>query len=233
MTNIAEVVNKVSTISIIDFTYERKFKQRRRLGLSQAGHTCQRFLWYKHRGFDEPVPDGRVLRLFKMGEAVEELVASDLMEAGFEVFDRQAPVEFTMDGITLTGSIDGVITGLMESKGPHLWECKSMGAKSFAKLLKMGYEAYSGLYHDTYKGQIHLYMIGRELKKAFVTVYNKDTSELYQEIIEVKEDWAIGKLQDAFKAIAQESPPERHCPDADNFEAKWCPFYSECWGLSL
>jgi len=227
MTNIAEVVNKVSTISIIDFTYERKFKQRRRLGLSQVGHSCGRFLWMKHRGYDEPVPSGRVLRLFEMGNMVETAMVADLTSAGFVITDSQKHVEFTMDGITLTGSIDGIITGLVESGQPHLFECKSMGAKGFKKLLKDGYEAYS----DVYKVQIHAYMLGLGLKKAFVTVYNKDTSELYQERIDIKEDWIIGRLQDVFKAIAQESPPERHCPDADNFEAKFCPFYKECWNV--
>jgi len=229
MASISEVINKKSSIAMIDSAYEAKFVQRRRLGLSQVGHSCGRFLWMKHRGYDEPVPSGRVLRLFEMGNMVEVAMVADLTSAGFVVTDSQKHVEFTMDGITLTGSIDGIITGLVESGQPHLFECKSMGAKGFKKLLKDGYEAYS----DVYKGQIHAYMLGLGLKKAFVAVYNKDTSELYQERIDIKEDWIIGRLQDVFKAIAQESPPERACIDADWFEAKWCPFYSECWGLSL
>lgn len=225
MADVAEFINKKSSISVIDKTYEDNFKQRRRLGLSQVGHSCPRFLWYKHHGFDEPVPDGRVLRLFELGNVIETQMDCDLTQAGFNITDTQKHVEFTMDDITLTGSIDGIITGLVESNKPHLWECKSMGSKGWKNLLKNGYENYS----DVYKGQVHAYMLGLGLKKAFVTVYNKDTSELYQEMIDLKEDWIIGRLQDVFKAISQDHPPLRACPDADYFEAKFCNFYGECW----
>ena len=224
MTNIAEIIE--STVSKIDQEYEARFEQRRRLGLSQAGHKCPRFLWYKHKGYNEPVPDGRVLRLFELGNILEDQIAKDLTEAGFEITGQQSPVNFTMDGITLTGSCDGIITGLVESKQPHLWECKTMGSKGFAKLLKHGYEAYN----EQYRFQIQAYMLGLELKNSFVTVYNKDTSALYQERIKLNKDWIVDKLQDVFVAIRGDMP-ERACPRVDFWEAKWCPFYKECWGI--
>ncbi|MHA1558525.1 MAG: hypothetical protein ACTSXG_01770 [Alphaproteobacteria bacterium] len=226
MTNIAEVVNETSTVKAVDLYYESKFKQRRRLGLSQVGHKCKRYLWHKHRGYDETPPEGRVLRLFNLGNILEDQVVKDLTNAGCIITGQQAPVKFTYNGVTLRGSCDGIITGLIESNQKHLWEMKTMGSKGFKILLKNGYEKYN----DQYRAQIHAYMLGLGLKKAFVTVYNKDTSELYQERIKLNEDWIVGKLQGVFEAISQDKPPAGSCPQGrlDWWERKFCDFREVC-----
>lgn len=225
MTNIAEIINETSTVKALDLWYEAQRNQRRRLGLSQIGHKCKRYLWYKHQGYDEAPIDGRTLRLFELGNILEEHIALDLARIGVSVTNRQYPVKFTMDGITLRGSIDGIATGLIESSQPHLWECKTMNDKGFSKLLKDGYEAYN----EQYKAQVHAYMLGLKLNRAFVTVYNKNTSEIYQERIALRRDWIIDKLADVFAAIRMEDPPERACPTPSWYEGRWCPFYSVCW----
>jgi hypothetical protein len=171
--------------------------------------------------------DGRTLRLFELGNILEDHIAMDLARIGVSVTHRQHPVKFTMDGITLRGSIDGIVSGLIESGQRHLWECKTVNEKGFAKLLKCGYEAYS----EQYEAQVHAYMLGLKLTRAFVTVYNKNTSEIYQERIALRRDWIIDKLADVFAAISMESEPERACPRMDHWEAKWCSFYKECWNV--
>jgi len=226
--NIAEIINETSTVKALDLWYETQREQRRRLGLSQVGHKCKRYLWYKHRGYDEAPIEGRTLRLFELGNILEEHIALDLARIGVSVTHRQYPVKFTMDGITLRGSIDGVVTGLIESGQPHLWEMKTVNDKGFAKLLKSGYEAYN----QQYEAQVHAYMLGLKLNRAFVTVYNKNTSEIYQERIALRRDWIIDKLADVFAAIGMEYEPERACPTASWFEAKWCGFYDECWRVN-
>jgi len=228
MTNLAEIINETSTVKAIDLWYKANRTQRRRLGLSQVGHKCGRYLWYKHHGYDEKPIDGRVLRLFQLGNIIEDHIAFDLAAIGVSITDRQRQVKFTFDDIELTGSIDGIATGLIESSQRHLWECKTMNAKSFAKLLKEGYEAYN----EQYKAQVHAYMLGLKLKRSFVTGYNKDTSEIYQERIKLNKDWIIDKLSEVFNAIRMESEPERACPRSDWFEAKWCPFYETCWEVN-
>ena len=229
MTNIAEIINENSTVAMVDKAYEADFVQRRRLGLSQVGHQCKRFLWYKHHGLDEPVPDGRVLRLFQLGNLLEDQIVKDLRLAGCIVYGAQKKIKITMDGITLTGSCDGLIQGIVEApQTVHLWECKTMGAKGFKTLLKDGYEAYN----PQYKGQIHTYMLGLGLNRAFVTVYNKDTSAMYQERIKLNKGWVVDMLQDVFQAIRQPEPPDRRCPRADWWEGKlMCNFYEECFGV--
>jgi len=208
-------------IEAIDEYYYANQQQRRHLGLSQIGHKCKRFLWYKHRGHDEKKTDGRTLRLFELGNIIEAQIVFDLAMIGIAVIKRQYQVSFTFNDITLTGSIDGIVN----IDVPMLWECKTMNEKNFAKLKKEGYEKYS----EQYKTQLHAYMLGIKLKKALVTVYNKNNSELYDEVICIDEEWIIDKLTDVFKTISMDSLPAGICTDEKYFEANSCPFKEACF----
>ncbi len=216
MPNIAEVINKTSSTQALYLALEANNKPRFRLGLSQIGHKCPRFLWYCHNKYPQKQPEGRVLSLFQIGNLVEDQLIMDFAKAGIIIRDQQKSVSFTYNDITLKGFCDGIVTGLLESDQEHLWECKTVNKKGFAKFLKYGYEAYSGVY----KAQVHAYMLGLKLKNAFVTVYCKDDSQLYQERIKLKKEWIIEKLQDVFAAISGDIP-ERVCPRPDFWEAKW------------
>lgn len=220
-------LKQTTSISAIDLDYETRYKPRLRLGLSQIGHECDRFLWYKHNGQIGKQPDGKVLRLFQMGNMVEEQMVIDLKSAGFTLHSQQKAVEFTQDDLKLTGSCDGIIEGLLESQQPHLWECKSMGSKGYSKLLKDGYEAYN----PSYKAQLHTYMLGLKLKRAFVTVYNKDTSELYQERVRLDRDYAVEMLRRAFDIIGTKKKPDRIQNRPDFYSCKWCDYHTECFNL--
>lgn len=200
-------------------------KPRTRLGLSEIGHHCPRYLWYRHHGYPLPIPDGRVLRLFRLGELIEEQAIIDLKSAGYTMHSHQHEIMFSDNGIELTGHIDGVIEGLVESKQPHLWECKSSSNKRFTELKKTGYEAWD----EKYKTQIHVYMLGMRLKRCLVWVENKDTSEIYTERIHLDREYAVQQLQRAFAAIESTNPPERACTSQSWYLAKWCGYSGECF----
>ena len=218
-------LHETTSIAAVDADYEARYQPRNRLGLSQCGHECDRWLWYKHNGCLAIPPEGRVLRLFQLGNLVEEQLAVDLQSAGFRLHSRQKYIEFRQDDLIIHGSCDGIIEGLLESDRPHLWECKSMGAKGFARLLKEGYEAYS----PQYKAQLHCYMLGLKLTKAFVTVYNKDTSQLYAERVTLDKPYATDILQRVFRIMESNAQPERSCPRPDWYKAKWCDYQEPCW----
>ena len=229
MANIAEIINQKNSDTMIDAinrAYEINNVPRKRLGLSQCGHKCKRYLWYCHNGFIGAQPEGRVLRLFQLGNILEDQTIADIKLAGFNIHSGQKHVEFTMDGITLTGSIDGIVEGI--TKTPHLFEHKTCSLKKFKELTKKG--SYRD-WNETYYWQTQFYMLGLVLKRAAVFVYCKDDSQLYMERIELDKDATIDRLQDVFQAIGQADPPMRACPDESFFEAKWCPFYIECWGV--
>jgi len=226
MTNIAEILNNDSPGNVVEAWYEANNTPRIHLGLSQIGHKCKRYLWYCHHGYKQTEIKGRVLRLFNLGNIIEDSIVFDLRQAGYVVHSAQKEVHFEYKGLRLVGHIDGIVDGLIESSQPHLLEIKSANEKSFKQLLKLGsYEKWN----EKYKAQVHNYMLGLKLKRCLVIVENKNTSELYTERIRLDKNYIINALEVVFEAISMHSPPERSCPRADWYEAKWCGFWGECF----
>lgn len=215
-----------TTIKAIDAWYEAVNKPRKRLGLSQVGHKCGRFLWYAHHGTDAIQPEGRVLRLFQLGNILEDQTIIDLKTIGIHHYDCQKEVTFTQDDIKLTGHIDGIVTGLIEAPvTPHLFEHKTCSLKKFKELLSKGYREWNEVYY----WQVQVYMLGLKLKRAVAFVYCKDNSELYMERIKLDRGAAIQKMQFVFESISGE-PPQRKCPKANWYEARWCNYRNVCFG---
>jgi len=217
------------TTTAIDKIYEARNKPRVRLGLSEIGSSCLRRLWYKHHGRPGKQPDGRVLRLFELGNILEDQTIADLTKIGVLVTGQQREVVFTLGDVTLTGHIDGVVSGLLEAPAtPHLFEHKTASRKKYNELIKKGsYRAWNEVYY----WQVQAYMLGMNLDRAVVFVYCKDDSRLYMERIKLDEEATVLKLETVFAAIAARTPPERACPSAAWYEAKWCPHYNECFDI--
>lgn len=226
MANLTEILNQNSVVSVINNWYEDNYQPRTTLGLSEIGHQCHRYLWYIHNGYTKGKSSGQKLRLFEFGKSIESLVIKDLINAGYQVHSQQEEIFFELNGIKLYGHIDGKIEGLSESKQTHVLEIKSCNDKAFKSLLKIrSYEQWQ----PKYKGQIQVYMLGCELKRALTIVYNKNTSEMYSERIRLDKEYAVNLLSDVFQAIGRKESPLRLCPKAEWYEAKWCDFYKECF----
>lgn len=228
MINIDYGDNYATSAKALDAYLESTQTYRDWLGLSAIGHKCPRYLWYSSKGFQnqtEPKP-ARLLRTFAFGNVIEDLLALWLKGAGFELTCQQWKVKFTRGDSVLQGSIDGKISGLLEAPATtHLWEAKSMKNASFNKLLKSGYEAYD----EKYRTQCHVYAHGLGLSRIFITVLNKDTSEIYTERIRTDAEFAEKQLNRAFDAIESKIPPDRVCPNSSWYEAKFCDFKDICW----
>ena len=167
-----------------------------------------------------------MLRLFQHGNLLEDQTIADLRGAGFNVYSQQAPIEIEYEGVTLTGSIDGIIEGLIESPvTPHLFEHKTASKKKYDELLKKKYREWN----ETYFWQTQFYMLGLGLKRAAAFVYCKDDSRLYMERIPLDKDATVDRLLDVFRAISSEVEPDRVCPSASWYESKFCPFYGRCF----
>lgn len=223
-----EFLQEAGTLAKIDQAYVQQRKPRGYLGLSQAGHPCKRHLWYEHNGYESEPIDGRVLRLFQLGNLIEDQVIADLSLIGCLVYHQQREVVFTQDGVRLVGHIDGIVIGLHESPNtPHIFECKSASKKKFDELLKAGsYEKFN----EVYFWQVQFYMLGLGLKRAAAFVYCKDDSRLYMERIKLRKQETVDRLASIFEAVTSPIEPDRLCPRADNYQAKWCKFKGVCWG---
>jgi len=224
MVDLSKILGQGSPGQAVEAWYEANQKPRLHLGLSEIGHECPRYLWYRHNKYHQQQIDGRVLRLFQIGKNIEDQAIIDLTKAGYTITDNQKEVEFDHDGIVLRGHIDGIITGLRESKKPHLWECKSANDKSFKKLQKVGYKEWNPVYY----AQIQVYMLGLKLNRALVWVEAKNDSKVYTERIKLNQEYAVNTLQSAFEAISG-SIPERKCPSQSWWKAKFCNFNEVCW----
>ncbi len=227
MSNLTTIIKEYAPENIVDAWYEGQYSHRSWLGLSTCGHECPRYLWYAHHNASATPPNGRILRLFKLGNTLEEEVIVDLKSAGFTITDTQKEVSFEWEETTIKGHIDGIISGLIESKQFHLLEIKTSSEKRFKELKKCGYEKWE----NKYKFQIHAYMLALKLNRCLAVVYNKNTSELYTERIKINKEYIVEELRKCFEAIIRQTEPERLCPRADWYKAKWCCYYQECFGL--
>jgi hypothetical protein len=225
MSNISEALQSLTIEAQLNDHYQQQYKPRNYLGLSQIGHHCPVWLWLTYNKYPQPIPDGKLLRLFDHGNLVEDWIIKDLKKLGMNVISNQKEIMFEHNGIKLYGHIDGVISGLKENSKIHLLECKSCNDKKFNELLKLSsYEQWN----EQYKVQVHVYMLGLELDRCLAVVYNKNDSRIYSERIKLDKEFAVRKLENVFRIISGERP-ERKCPRADWYEAKWCQYYGECF----
>jgi len=207
--------------SIVDMIEAKRAGEnipRQHLGLSEIGHKCPRWLWYAHHNTPSKPIEGRIIRLFRTGNIIEDAIISDLESIGIEVTDRQREVEIVNSNIRLVGHIDGIAAG-------QLLEIKSASEKYFKQLLKVGYEKWN----PKYKAQAHVYMVLCDLEECMVVVENKNDSNLYIETLKLDRDYVTKLLIDVFAAITLPEPPERICPDMSWYESKCCKYQEVCF----
>jgi hypothetical protein len=226
--------------SLIDAGLENRERQeppREYIGASVLGGPCKRALQYGYYNTppdDGPRFDGRVLRIFDVGHAIEELSEQWLKAAGFHIRTRDRNgYQFAfkaLDGM-LRGHMDGVIVnGPDVIAYPCLWECKSANSKRWKnfvkeKLIKAAPEYYA---------QIQLYMTYFQLadNPALFMVTNKDTCEIYFELVPYDADCAqrtSDKAVDIARALRSGEKLGRVAKSNDHFECKWCSWKDRCW----
>ncbi|MEE9382819.1 MAG: hypothetical protein V3V08_05335 [Nannocystaceae bacterium] len=215
---------------------ERSAGKSGRLALSQIGK-CERGLWGGVNGIpDERPPEGRILVLFDLGEAVETHVVELLRLAGFEVLshDPDTGEQFRITGFgeNASGRLDGLVRFKRSQHATDeraLLEVKSANAKKFDELLASGsYAAWNPVYGD----QVQVYMGRKGLKQALVVVECKNDSQLYVEVIDFdpgryRELWAKAE-----RIVNAESAPPR--PEEGKSQycgfCKYCSRGKWCWG---
>ena len=126
----------------------------------------------------------RTLRIFEAGHRGEDIVADWLRLAGFDLRTERADGRqfgfSALDG-RFKGHIDGcLVAGPVPLAYPALWENKALGAASWKDVVKRGLT----LSKPVYAAQIALYQAYLELPNpALFTALNRDTMELYSELV--------------------------------------------------
>jgi hypothetical protein len=220
---------------------------RRYLGGSRLGHPCERALQFEflQAPKDEGAGfDGRILRVFGIGHALEDVAVDWLRAAGFDLYTRKGnrpdaeQFGFSVAGGRIRGHVDGVLASGPSIPGlafPALWECKTMNAKTWRETVAKGV----AIAKPVYAAQIAIYQAymdasipGVADNPTLFTAINKDTAELHHELVPFDADLAQRMSDRAVRVLAACDAGEllpRVATSPDFHECRFCPWAKRCW----
>ncbi len=200
---------------------------RSHMGYSTIGDECGRKLWYSFRWVARPSFKPSTLRLFERGHLEEARFVRWLTLAKVTVFqnDPATGKQYQFKGYKGHGGgeIDGVGVGVI-SDDPYLLEFKTHNEKSFKDLVANGVEMAKPLHFV----QMQMYMGHYKLKRALYLAIDKNSDNLYDEV--VLYDAAVYQKYLARLAalIDAPEPPPRLSNNPTWFACKWCDFHTVC-----
>lgn len=207
--------------------------------LSSIGK-CQRELWAIRQGIpDEKPPEGRTLMTFNVGSYLEPAVIGWLRTAGYTV-STQAEIgrqyQVKMPGGVGVGHLDGIIQwGRPSDDDWRLLEAKTAKAKKFAELVEAGsYRAWNPGYFDqitAYMGASQATPGMRDMFDCLVIVLNKDTSEIWAEMIRFDAD-RYAELEAKARLVVESTeivPRPKEAKTQYCAHCKWCSRNAWCW----
>ena len=219
------------------------------LGGSRLGHPCERALQFeflqapKDPGGDF---DGRTLRIFGIGHALEDVAVAWLRGAGFDLYTRRGGGDqgeqfgFSVAGGRIRGHVDGILAGGPQIPGmafPALWECKTMNAKAWRETSSKGVAAAKPIYAAqiaVYQAYMDAAVPGVAGNAALFTAINKDTAELHHELVPFDTELAQRMSDRAVRVLracdAGDLLP-RIATSADFHACRFCPWTKRCWAL--
>ena len=239
MNNRSEILTKQIS-DIVDQSIvkrNKEIKKRTYLGASSLGDSCSRKIQYRYMGYEpdsERDFNAQTLRIFQFGHEIEESVAQWLKQAGFDlkVVDKNGEqFGFSIADDQIRGHIDGVICGgEMDIQYPMLWECKSANERKFKEFQNKGV----ALANPVYAAQVALYQAYMQLTEnpCLFTVLNKNTSEIYYELVPFNQPLAQEISDKAVKILEASKANEilpRIAQTRDYFSCKYCEYQDKCW----
>lgn len=178
-----KILNRIDAVNVEDYVDE----QRQYIGPSSISHPCDAYLAFCLRGFPNRPPEAKLLRIFRDGHRIEEVVLEDLRRAYPDNVvgdDGGSQFEFQYRGHT-KGHVDGL--WYRAGKPAAILEIKSMGFAPFEQFEKYGVR----FSHPYYYGQVQAYMGLSGLKQAIVIAYNKNNAKYHAELVKFDEfEWA-------------------------------------------
>jgi hypothetical protein len=201
---------------------------RNHLGASLIGRDCGRELWYSFRWAKNVVHSGRLLRLFNRGHLEEARFVALLRMIHCEVWQhKEDGKQFRVRGLDqhFGGSLDAVVRGVPDMPDvAMLGEFKTHGEKSFEKLKEEGvrntkYEHYV---------QMQVYSGSNDLSHALYLAVNKNTDELYAEIVQFDAEQYRMFIDRALRIIYALEPPQKINPSPGWYKCKMCDFLQVC-----
>ena len=202
---------------------------------------CYRFLQFE---FTNTPKDndftGQTLRIFQAGHLFEDLAIKWLRDTGFELLTEKAngsQFGFSVASGKVRGHIDGVITKAPDSLNltlPMLWECKSLNNKSWQDTVKKKLAKSKPIYAAQvaiYQAYMESSIEGISNNPALFTAVNKDTAELYHELVPFDAKLAqqlSDKAVNILKATAVNELLPPISTKRDYYTCNFCPWQERC-----
>lgn len=202
---------------------------RSHIGGSVLGSECAREIWYDYRWFGREKFSGRMTRLLNRGHMEEARFIAMLVSAGMTLYQHEADgkqMRVSLFNGHFGGSLDGVAYGVPEvGPGiPVLTEFKTHNENSFKHLQKKG--LYVAKREHFVQMTIYMYLKGLEF--GLYLAVNKNTDELYGEIITLNREFAQTYLNRARYVINSEIPPARISAKPSFFGCSFCTHKHLC-----
>ena len=248
---------------MIDFNHQQKFEDRvtslvdaaldaerleqpsrTYLGASRLGISCERALQYEFAG--APVDadrgfSGRILRVFEVGHALENLAVRWLRMAGFDLRNQTADGgQFGFSAVDgrFRGHVDGIIMAApsnLKLSFPMLFECKTMNDKSWRDTVKKGVAISKPVYAAQmaiYQAYMEEVVEGISSNPALFIAINKNTQDIWFELVPFDAALAQRMSDRALKVISASDAGEqlnRAYQDPTHFECRMCSWQDRCW----
>lgn len=219
---------------------------RSHLGASVLGQECARAIWYGFHWVTKKKFEGRMVRLFNRGHLEEARFIALLLMIGCEIYQqdehgKQFRISFSFGHGG--GSGDGVALKVpdLPVDTAALCEFKTHGEKSFIELagkLDDWRKHIRGEGPFTGKGvkqakfehyvQMQTYMRKMGLAAALYVAVNKNTDDVYAEIVFLDTTLADQYLDRGDKIIWMDEPPKKINPSSGFFKCRWCDHRPVC-----
>lgn len=203
-------------------------EHRSHLGASSIGEDCWRKLWYQFRWVKLHQAEGRMRRLWDRGHREEEIFEGFLRWAGFSVrnIDPKTDRQYVFSKVDghYGGSTDGKLLIRWAYNYPIIAEYKTFKDDLFKKLKAEKVKASNPKYY----AQMCSYGAEFEVKHALFYAVNKDTDELYRELVTL--DWSYAKQLEkkASTIIYADTAPSKLNENAAFWKCKLCTFNGIC-----
>lgn len=205
-------------------TYEINEEPRDYIGASMLGHPCERYIWLSFRWVMPEKFEGRMKKLFGVGHREEEIAAAELRNAGVDIRHTGAEQLDLPLAPFLKGHPDGIIYGGIEGidEYPILWECKTSNSANFEKMVRCGVQIAKPMHYAQMQSQMH----HMKIKYALYEMVNKETSELYFELVPYNQSYAEYMTNRAYSTALCGKIPQ--AKEGTNPDCRYCAYATFC-----
>ena len=203
---------------------------RTHLGISLIGDECAAKIFYGWRWATKPRFSGQTLRLFNRGHLEEGRFVALILTAGMQIVQQDSSGgQYRVSYLNghFGSAIDGVIIGcpdMPQPETPILTEMKTHNDASFKKLKADGVKE-SKWEHFV---QMQEYMLYYKLPAALYIAVNKNTDEIWAEIVPFESEVAERYKDRGHIIVLADAPPAKMSRDKTFWKCKWCDHRPVC-----